>query len=80
MAIMLCNFAKYKEVYKSSDVSLKSFNDYKNVSSYATDSLKWCVENRLITGKDNGTRLDPQGLTTRAEASKMLTNLYNVIY
>ena len=80
MAIMLCNFAKYKGAYKQAAASLTSFKDYKDVSSYATESMKWAVENCLISGKDNGTRLDPNGATTRAEASKMLCNLYYLIY
>ena len=80
MAIMIANFAKYKGVYKNSSYDLSKFKDYKKVSSYAKESLQWCVEKGLLSGKDNGTRLDPLGTATRAECSKMLLNAYKMIY
>ena len=34
--------------------------------------MKWAVGNGIITGKDNGTKLDPQGNATRAECATII--------
>ena len=49
---------------------LTKFADYKTVSGYALKPMKWAVGSGVITGNDNKT-LNPQGLTTRAEAAAM---------
>ena len=55
---------------------LSSFSDAGSVSDYATCALSWAVESGVVTGKDDGTRLDPQGTCTRAEAAAMLMRLF----
>ncbi len=80
MAQMLYNFAKYKGIDVKSNADLSQFDDSNKISSYHKDALKWAVANGLISGKDNGKRVDPLGHATRAECSKMLLNGYKAIY
>ena len=80
MVTMIYNFAKYKGLDVKSEHNIKYFNDYAKITQYAKAPLRWAVENELISGKDNGVRLDPLGTTTRAECCKMLVQAYKVIY
>ena len=80
MVTMIYNFAKYKGLDVKSEHNIKYFNDYAKITQYAKAPLRWAVENELISGKDNGTRLDPLGTATRAECCKMLVQAYKVIY
>ncbi len=50
-----------------------SFADSGSVSASAWDALRWAVGSGIMSGKD-GNRLDPAGLTTRAEAAQLLKN------
>lgn len=50
-----------------------SFADAASVSEYAQDAMKWVVGQAIISGKDNETRLDPQGAATRAECATIFT-------
>ena len=43
--------------------------DAASVSGYAEEAMKWAVGTGIITGKYEGTRLDPQGYATRAECA-----------
>ena len=80
MATMIYNFAKYKGKYKTPTTAITQFKDHTSVSPYAKEAIKWAVQNGLISGKDNGTRLDPKGTATRAECAKMLLKSYQLIY
>ena len=79
MATMIYNYAKYTGVDVSKGKSIASFKDSNKVSSYAKNPMKWAYKNNIITGKDNGTRLDPKGTATRAECAKMLVQAYNIL-
>ena len=79
MATMIYRFAQYKGINVKSSKDISYFKDYKKITSYAKTPLQWSVDKGIMSGKDNGTRLDPQGLATRAEASKMLLNVYKLI-
>ena len=46
------------------------FGDAASVSGWAVDAVRWAVGSGLMNGK-NG-RIDPAGLTTRAEAAALL--------
>lgn len=41
---------------------------------FATEAMQWAVASGIVSGKDNGTKLDPQGNASRAECAKMITN------
>ncbi len=57
------------------DADLLSFWDAARVSAYATDALSWATDSGVVTGKDSGTKLDPQGQCTRAEVAAMLMRM-----
>ena len=80
MATMIQRFAKYKGLDVSSSKNITYFKDYANISTYAKAPIQWCVENGVISGKFEGTKVDPQGLATRAECAKMLAQAYKMIY
>lgn len=73
MAVMMY---RYAEAYKGYDVGKKAdfqaFRDAASVSEFAYDAMRWAVGNGIITGKDNGTRLDPQGSASRAECAAIM--------
>lgn len=50
--------------------SLLGFSDYKSVSAYATDAMKWATRNEVITGI--GGKLVPNAAATRAQVATML--------
>ena len=80
MVTMVANFAKYKGKYTKKTYDLNKFTDGKKITAYAKESMQWAIVNEVISGKDNGTRLDPLGTATRAECSKMLLKAYEMIY
>ena len=55
--------------------NLTQFKDHKSVSAYAVDAMQWAVGKGIINGTtfdgDSALYLDPQGLTTRAQAAKV---------
>ena len=72
MAVMMYRYAKYLGQEVSADAELEKFIDGDSVSPFATDAMKWANENGIITGKENGTKLDPQGNTARSEAAVII--------
>ncbi len=54
--------------------SIAAFSDSASVSSYATNAMRWAVQNGIITGTTvkNVARLDPTGNATRAQVVVML--------
>lgn len=65
---MLYNYSERPETTKS----LSRFPDANKVSSWAVDSMKWAVENGIISGMGNGT-LTPQGNATRVQTATIMT-------
>ena len=72
MAVMMYRYAKYKgyDVTKTADFS--KFKDAANVSEFAEEAMRWAVGTGIITGKDEGTRIDPQGNAARAECAAII--------
>ena len=66
MAAILYRYAKQPQT----SGSLSSFPDASRVSGYATDAMRWTVEQKIIGGSDG--RLDPQGNATRAQVAAIL--------
>ena len=79
LAAMLANYAATVsgKSMSGSPADYKSMQDAGRVSSWATKSVGWCFRNKIISGTKDG-RVNPQGNTTRAEASKMMTCLHNL--
>ena len=74
LAVILNNYAKYKgkNVNKTADIS--KYNDWYKITGYARPAMNWAVATGVINGKYNGTKVDPQGTATRAEATAMIYN------
>ena len=72
LAVMLQNYARYKKKNITKTTNISKFKDASGVASYATNAVKWAVANKIISGKENGTKIVPRGNATRAEASAMV--------
>ena len=68
IVVMIKNYAGYIGKDTKSDGSLDVYMDNKDVSSWATDAMKWAVAVGIINGKENNT-LNPQGKATRGEVA-----------
>ena len=67
LAAMLYRYAGSPAV----EGSLDRFSDAGKVTGYASDAMRWAVENGLISGMGDGT-LNPQGNATRAQLATIL--------
>ena len=74
LALILQNYAKFKKKDVSKRLDITKFTDYKKITSYAVDPVSWAIASKVMSGKENGTKVDPQGTATRAQAATMLTN------
>lgn len=72
MAVMMYRYANYKKYDTSQKADFSKFVDAAKVSAFAEEAMQWAVGNGIITGKDNGIRLDPQGNATRAECAAII--------
>lgn len=72
MAVMMYRYANYKGYESGASADISGYNDAAKVSVFAKEAMEWAVGNGIITGKDNGTRLDPQGNATRAECATII--------
>jgi DUF1680 family protein len=72
MAVMMYRYATYKEYDTSIKADFSKFEDGDKVSEFAKEAMKWAVGNEIITGKYNGTQIDPQGNATRAECATII--------
>ena len=74
LAVILRNFAQYKEKNVNVTSNLNKFKDGNIVSDYAKSAVKWAVGKGVITGNNNGESLTPHANSTRAEAAGMIYN------
>ena len=74
LATILCNYAKYKKKNTNVTVDISKYKDWYKVSSYAKPSMQWAIKTGVVTGKESGTKVDPQGTATRGEAACMIYN------
>lgn len=73
IAVMLHRFAKGFGLDNGVRAEFDKFQDAANVSEYADEAMQWAVGNGIITGKYEGTIIDPQGNATRAECATMIS-------
>lgn len=73
-AVLLWRYAQAEGLDTSGQSELSGYSDEASVSDWAREAVAWCVDAGLLTGKDGG-RLDPQGITTRAEAAELIERL-----
>ena len=72
MAVMMYRYANYLGYDTSASANFSKFKDAKNVNEFAKEAMSWAVGAGIITGKDNETRLDPQGNASRAECATII--------
>lgn len=72
MAVMMYRYAIRKGYDVSKKADFSKFKDSSRVSGFAKDAMQWAVGTGIITGKDNGTKLDPQGNASRAECATII--------
>ena len=72
MAVMMYRYAKYLEYDTSKTDDLSSFSDAETVSGFAEEAMRRAVGNGIITGKNEGTVLDPQGNAMRSECAVII--------
>ena len=75
-AALLWRYAKHKgyDVSVGEETNILSYSDAFSVSGYAVPAMQWACGAGIIEGKTAqwGLRLDPRGVTSRAELSVML--------
>jgi len=69
---MMYRYAKYLDQDVATEGDYSDFADAAKVSEFAVDAMKWAVGKGIITGKENGTMIDPQGNTARSEAAVII--------
>ncbi|MBQ7605264.1 MAG: S-layer homology domain-containing protein, partial [Firmicutes bacterium] len=76
-AAMMQRYAKLKgaDVSVGADLNIERFSDAGSVSLWATDAMRWAVEEKLITGRTEET-LVPLGTATRAEIATILMRYF----
>ena len=73
MAVILYRYAGAPSVETD---HLASYTDADQISSWATDALNWCVENKIMVG--NGSGIAPNQVITRAEVATIMMNFVNM--
>lgn len=73
ITVMLHRYAKGLNLDNGVRAEFDKFQDAANVSEYADEAMQWAVGNGIITGKYEGTIIDPQGNATRAECATMIS-------
>lgn len=73
MVVMLYRYAGWAGLGlgETTDGALSYYLDREMLSTWATEAMTWAVSKGIINGKQ-GNRLDPQGMTTRAEVAAIL--------
>ena len=72
MAVMMHRYAEYKGFDISKKADFGAFSDAANVNEFADEAMQWAVGTGIISGKDEETRIDPQGDAARAECATII--------
>ncbi len=72
MAVMMHRYAEYKGFDISKKADFNAFSDAASVNEFADEAMQWAVGTGIISGKDEGTRIDPQGDAARAECATII--------
>ena len=72
MAVMMYRYAKYLKYDVSKTADFDQFEDAADVNEFAKEAMKWAVGNGIITGKYEGTKIDPQGNALRGECALII--------
>ena len=72
MAVMMYHYAESLNFDTNEKADYSSFIDAGSVSSFASEAMQWAVATGMITGKNDGTMIDPQGFANRAECAAII--------
>lgn len=72
MTVMMFRYAQYKGYDTSQRADFSRYKDASSVSGFAKDAMQWAVSKGIISGKENGTIIDPQGNALRAECAVII--------
>lgn len=72
MAVILCNYAKYKgiDVTVDENTNFLSFNDFWDISEWAKPAMMWAIDREIIVGSNNN--LNPQGNAERSQIATII--------
>ncbi len=73
ISVLLYRYAMYKKYITGikETASMEIFSDYKQISAYAEEAMKWAVEAGIVKGSNDG-GLHPSDNATRAEVAAMI--------
>jgi len=76
MMVMIVRAMKVakKSLKKEETSAISTYIDYDQISSYAVDSVSSLVQDGIVKG--DGSKINPKGITTRAEAAVLIYRLY----
>ena len=81
LAVILNNYARYKNIESDTNNNLMKYGDYILVKgSYAETAIKWATANKVINGMnmpDGTIMISPHSNASRAETAAMLSNMIN---
>lgn len=77
MIVVLYRYAKSKGYNVEVSADLDKFADASGVQEFSKEAMQWAVGTGIISGKSDGTILDPQGAVNRAESAVILTRFMN---
>lgn len=77
LVLILYRYAGYKGYDNSQRSDISTFSDSQKVSGFAKEAMQWAIAQKIITGKDNGKSIDPQGSASRAECGAMIMRFNN---
>ena len=75
VAVMMYRYARSQGYDVSVTADYSTYADAASVNIYAKEAVGWAVGEGILTGKEMGTRIDPQGSATRAECAVMFQRL-----
>ena len=78
MVVMMYRYANYMKYDTSKKADLSKFEDAANVNEFAKEAMRWAVGTGIITGKYNGTQIDPQGNALRAECAIVIQRFMEI--
>ena len=65
--------------YTAEENSAEKFDDYSSIDDYAKDAVNVMVKQGIINGTDNNL-FAPADFATRAQAAKIIYEMYRVLY
>lgn len=78
VTVIINNALKLKDIFIESKPINNKYIDISSISSYATESMKNCISEGIISGKSN-TTINPKDMVTRAETAIIINHTINLI-